>query len=87
MKLAFPFLFTLLLAAFLYAEEAAPLVLEGSVPLPGVEGRFDHAAVDAATHRLFFAALANGTVEVVDVNARKRLHTIKGLKKPTASCF
>ena len=76
-----------LLASALRAEEAAPLVLKQTIALPGVEGRFDHAAADAATHRLFFAALGNNTLEVVEVAAGKRLHTITGLKKPTGVLF
>jgi DNA-binding beta-propeller fold protein YncE len=52
-----------------------------------VEGRFDHAACDDAASRLFFAALGNDTVEVVDLAAAKRLHTITGLKKPTGVAF
>jgi DNA-binding beta-propeller fold protein YncE len=55
--------------------------------LAGVEGRFDHAAADSATHRLFFAALGNNTLEVVDVKAGKRVHTIGGLQKPTGVLF
>jgi WD40 repeat protein len=77
----------LALAPLLRAEEPAPLTLKNSVALPGVEGRFDHAAVDPATHRLFFAALGNNTLEVVDLSAGKRLHSITGLKKPTGVLF
>jgi DNA-binding beta-propeller fold protein YncE len=69
------------------AAEPAPLTLDSIIPLPGIEGRFDHAAIDAGTHRLFFAALGNDTVEVVDVVAGKRLHTITGIKKPTGVVF
>ena len=75
------------LASPLPAEEAAPLTLRQSIALPGVEGRFDHAATDPATHRLFFAALGNNTLEVVDAVAGKRLHTITGLKDPTGVLF
>ena len=71
----------------LRAEEPAPLALKSTIALPGVEGRFDHAAADPATHRVFFAALGNDTVEVVDVAAGKRLHSIGGLKKPTGVLF
>lgn len=75
------------LASRVSAEEAAPLTLKQAIALPGVEGRFDHAAMDPATHRLFFAALGNNTLEVVDVSVGKRLHTITGLKKPTGVVF
>lgn len=66
---------------------AAPAADFSVIALPGVEGRFDHAAFDEATHRLFFAALGNNTLEVVDVNTGKRLHTLTGLKKPTGVQF
>lgn len=71
----------------LRAEDAAPLALRSTIALPGVEGRFDHASYDAATHRLFIAALGNDTLEIVDVAAGKRLHTITGLKKPQGVAF
>lgn len=67
-----------------HAEAPQPVL---TIPLPGVEGRFDHAAVDPKTHRVFFAALGNNTLEVVDVAAGKRVHTIKGLRKPTGVLF
>ncbi len=69
------------------AADTEPLQLTHTIPLPGVEGRFDHAAFDAGTHRLFFAALGNNSLEVVDVAAGKRLHSIGGLKKPTGVLF
>ena len=81
------FLAALWLVCPLSAEESPPLALKTSIPLPNVEGRFDHAAVDPVTHRLFFAALGNNTLEIVDVSAGKRLHTITGLKKPTGVLF
>lgn len=78
---------TLFCAAAAPAAEPAPLTLAKTIPLPGVEGRFDHAAYDAKTHRLFFAALGNNTLEVVDVETATRIHSIKGLKKPTGVLF
>ena len=35
------------------AEPPAPFALKSTIALPGVEGRFDHAAMDPATHRLY----------------------------------
>ena len=48
-----------------------PLTLEKTIPLEGVTGRIDHMAVDLPGQRLFVAALANNTVEVVDLKAAK----------------
>jgi hypothetical protein len=87
MKHALALLTSLAFASLLRAEEPPPLILKSSIALPGVEGRFDHAAMDPATHRLFFAALGNNTLEVVDGIAGQRLHTITGLRKPTGVLF
>jgi DNA-binding beta-propeller fold protein YncE len=64
------------------AAQNAPLKLIQTIPLPGVEGRMDHMSVDAKGQRLFASGLANGTVEVVDLAAGKRIHTITGVKEP-----
>lgn len=61
---------------------ASPMELVQTIPLDGVEGRMDHLAWDAAGQRLFLAALGNGTVEVMDLRAGKRLPAIPGLKEP-----
>jgi YVTN family beta-propeller protein len=57
------------------------------IALPGVERRIDHLAVDAAGKRLFVAALGNGTLEVLDVAAGKRIATIRGLKEPQGVAY
>jgi len=59
-----------------------PLTLAATITLAGVQGRIDHLAVDIAHERLFLAALGNNTVEVIDVKAGKRIHTIPGLQEP-----
>ena len=64
------------------AQTSAALKLVQTIPLPGVEGRIDHLTADAAGHRLFVAALGNDTVEVVDFETGKRLHTIAGCSEP-----
>src|SRR5262245_16623201 len=61
---------------------AAPLQLERSVPLAGVEGRFDHFAFDAASKRVVVAALGNGTLEVIPLDREKPTGRISGLKEP-----
>jgi len=62
--------------------EKGLLHLEAKIPLPGVGGRIDHLAYDAAGRRLFVAALGNNTVEVVDLAGKTRMHTITGLHEP-----
>src|SRR4051812_43850130 len=59
----------------------------GSVPLPGVEGRFDHFGVDVGGRRLYVAALGNNTLEAIDLAQARRAGTVRGLHKPTGIAF
>ncbi len=52
-------------------ERVPPLRLEQTIPLPGIQGRIDHLALDVQGQRLFVAALGNDSVEILDL-ARKR---------------
>jgi DNA-binding beta-propeller fold protein YncE len=61
---------------------SAPLKLVQTIALPGVEGRMDHMSVDVKGQRLIASGLANGTVEVVDLAAGKRIRSINGVKEP-----
>jgi YVTN family beta-propeller protein len=58
------------------------LQLEATIPLGDVHGRIDHMAADPDRHRLFVAELGNDTVGIVDVEQRKTLKVIPGLKEP-----
>ncbi len=58
------------------------LTIRAQIPLPNVKGRIDHIAYDAVNHLAFIAALSNNTVEIVDLNAKKVVHTITGLHEP-----
>jgi DNA-binding beta-propeller fold protein YncE len=69
------------------AADQAPLRLTQTVPLPGIKGRFDHFAIDAAGKRLFIAALGNNTLEVVDLAAGKRICSLAGMSKPTGILY
>src|SRR5205085_9727305 len=64
------------------AQPGAPLKLEKTIPLSGVEGRIDHLSVDLNNQRLFVAALGNNTVEILAIKVAKSLHTISGLHDP-----
>src|SRR5262245_34500293 len=70
-----------------HAGEPTPLRLVQTIPLPNVEGRIDHLAVDLKGERLFVAALGNNTVEVLDLRAGKRLRSITGLHEPQGVGF
>ena len=64
-----------------HAEEKT-LKLKQTIPLPGVEGRIDHFALDPSGERLFVCALGNNTVEVLDLRKGERIHSITGLGSP-----
>ena len=64
-------------------DEFAPLVLVRIIPMPDVQGRFDHMAVDNKSGRIFAAVYGNDSVEVVEVARGKRVHSIQaGFSKP-----
>jgi len=69
-----------------HAEEKA-LKLKQTIPLPGVEGRIDHFALDASGERLFVCALVNNTVEVIDLRTGERIHSITGLGAPQGIAY
>jgi DNA-binding beta-propeller fold protein YncE len=69
------------------AQDATPLRLVQTIPLPNVEGRIDHMAVDLKGQRLFIAALGNNTAEVLDLRTGKRIRTITGLHEPQGVGF
>jgi DNA-binding beta-propeller fold protein YncE len=65
----------------------AGIQLKQTIPLPGVEGRIDHFAFDAAGARLFVCALGNNTVEVLDVRKGERIHSINGPGAPQGVAY
>jgi len=69
-------------AANTWAQTNAGLRLEKTIELADVQGRIDHMSIDAKTGRLFVSALGNNTIEVIDINAAKRVKTIQGLEEP-----
>ena len=64
-----------------------PLQVEANIPLGNVEGRIDHLAVDLARRRLFVAELGNGTVGVIDLDAREKRASIAGLREPQGVAY
>ena len=67
------------LAAVSQAQE--PLRLVQTITLP-VKGKFDHMAVDVQNNRAFVAASGNSTLEVIDLQKAKWIHSIPGKGKP-----
>ena len=68
------------------ATKSSPLVLTGAIPLPGVQGRIDHLAIDPKG-RLFISALGNNSVEVLDLAGGIRARSIAGIPKPQGVAY
>jgi hypothetical protein len=68
-------------------EDKTALRLVQTIPLSGVSGRLDHMAVDLDKKRLFVAAVANGTLEVLDLNAGRVINSIPGIKDAQDALF
>jgi hypothetical protein len=79
----------LLAAAFVpaHGQDKLMLRLVQTIPLPGVNGRLDHMAVDLEKKRLFLAAVANGTLEVIDLGAGKVINSLTGFKDTQDALF
>lgn len=70
-----------------HAQDGSPLRLADTIRLPDVHGRIDHFDVDVQGKRLFMSALGNNTLEVFDLTANSRVHTIRGLREPQGVTF
>src|SRR5712672_4342484 len=74
-------------ALFTSGQEKQALRLVQTVPLPGITGRLDHMGVDLEKKRLFVAAVANNTLEVVDLAAGKVAKSLAGFKDTQDALF
>jgi hypothetical protein len=63
-------------------QESSALSLKTRIALPNVDGRMDHFSVDLKGQRLFVSALGNHSVEVLDLQAGRRVRTIPNLEEP-----
>ena len=65
------------------APQGAPALRQvAAIRLPGVTGRIDHLAFDAARQRLFVAALGHDTVEVLDSATNAHVRSLSGFHEP-----
>src|SRR6516162_7774482 len=72
------------------AQTAAPALsrtfplkwVRGPADRTGIPGRIDHMAYDPVTKRLFIACVANGTIELIDLEAGKHMGAFGGLAGP-----
>jgi DNA-binding beta-propeller fold protein YncE len=69
------------------AENGPALKLVQTIPLPEVDGRIDHFAIDVKGRRAFLAALTKNTIEVVDLRVGRVIHTVPGFAKPQGVLF
>jgi DNA-binding beta-propeller fold protein YncE len=60
----------------------APLRLIRTIPLPAIDGDFDHFGVDVPGNRLFLAAEEHHTLELFDLTSGKPLRGIEGFDTP-----
>ena len=78
------------IAALLFggsAPAAELLTIEAKIPLGAVKGRIDHLAADLGRHRVFIAELGNNTLGVVDIENKKVIGRITGLKEPQGVAY
>ena len=81
---------TAMLAGFTVSTSSAEpesLRLVQTIPLTGIAGRLDHMAVDLEQKRLFVAAVANGTLEVLDLRAGTVINHLAGIKEAQDALF
>src|ERR1700730_16572191 len=60
----------------------APLRLIRTIPLPAIDGDFDHFGVDLKGNRLFLAAEEHHSVELFDLQTGKPIRSIAGFDTP-----
>ena len=69
------------------AQPGELLQLLQTIALPDVRGRIDHLDIDLDGGRLFVAALANNSVEVVDLRTRRRSARLEHLRAPQGVAY
>jgi DNA-binding beta-propeller fold protein YncE len=61
-----------------------------TIAIPNVNGRIDHMDIDIKSQRLFVAELENNSLDVIDLKAAKRVHSISNnvlLNEPQSVIF
>src|SRR5258705_13883832 len=76
------------LALFAAASASSQsLVLAQTIDLPAVTGRIDHLDIDLEGSRLFVAALATGSLEVIDLRTGRRIARFAPLSEPQGVAY
>jgi DNA-binding beta-propeller fold protein YncE len=68
------------------AQDNPGLALSKTIPLPEVQGGFNHMSVDAEHQRLFLTATTKKTLEIIDLKAAKAERSLAG-DGPAAALF
>ena len=63
------------------------LAQQTTIPMPGIKGRIDHLDINLKEKIVYIAALGNNSLEIVDINKRKVLHSITGLNEPQGVAY
>ncbi|HEY5630877.1 MAG TPA: hypothetical protein VIR31_02000, partial [Nitrososphaeraceae archaeon] len=73
------------------SSSSSSFSLTQTIIIPNVNGRIDHMAVDIKSQRLFVAEPGNNSLDVVDLKAAKRVHSISSnnglLNEPQSVIF
>src|SRR5258708_36036384 len=64
------------------AQENAPLRLVQTIPVPGVERKWDHFGVDLKSNRLFVTSEEEPALEVFGLQTNKHISTLTDFKEP-----
>ena len=68
------------------AQDKTGLALSKTIPLPEVQGGFNHMSADADHQRLFVTATTKKTVEIIDLKSGKTARSLTG-DGPAAALF
>ena len=63
-------------AKALPSSSSSSFSLIQTIAIPNVNGRIDHMAIDIKSQRLFVAEIENNSLDVIDLKAAKRVHSI-----------
>lgn len=77
----FILVFAISSSSILQEKNSQPELIN-TIDLPDVKGRIDHLAYNPQQKIIYLAALGNNTIEVVDAQNNKVIHSIKGLNEP-----
>jgi DNA-binding beta-propeller fold protein YncE len=69
-----------------HSQDQGSLVLSKTIPLPGIQGSFNHMSVDSGHQRLFVTATTKKTLEIIDLKSGEPRRSLAG-DGPAAALF